>query len=171
MGLSDIAAGIETTTAQRDRGVAAVDATDAALAERLAAFESALPCTAAAAAGVVEAFVAGASVGDAARGADVAPVTAAKALFRLGFDGVSPLSPTGREVVRDWLRADLTRTEALTLTGASDAEFALAAYVETHEAIPGAREAVQEATGPDGDAMVRKRDHLGETMSDVGELL
>lgn len=171
MGLSEIAAGIETTTRQRDRGVAEVDATGAPLAERLDPFADELPCTAVAAASVVEAFAGGESVGAAARAAGVAPVTAAKVLHRLGFEGVDPLAPTARTVLRDWLHADLSRSEAVALTGASDAEFALATYVETHDPIPGAREAVQEATGPGGDAMVEKRDHLGETMSDVDELL
>jgi hypothetical protein len=36
MALSDIAAGVEVTTSQRDRGVAAVDETDASLSERWA---------------------------------------------------------------------------------------------------------------------------------------
>jgi len=67
MALSDIAAGVEVTTRQRDRGVAAVDETDAPLPERLAPFADDLPCSAAAAATVVEAYAAGRSVGDAGR--------------------------------------------------------------------------------------------------------
>lgn len=170
MALSDIADGLEVTTRQRERGVATVHGADAPLARRLERFSDDLPCEPAEAAAVVEAFVAGHSVGESARDAGVAPVTAAKALHLLGVDGASPLSPRGREVLRDWLDADLSRSDALALTGASEREFALAAFVETHDPLDGAREVVESALSPQGDAMVEKRDALGETMSDVGDL-
>jgi hypothetical protein len=166
MGLSDIAAGLETTTEQRDRGVAAVDATERSLAARLEDVEADLPCGAAAAASVVDAFASGSTVEEAAEAGAVAPVTAAKALHRVGVEGVSPLSPVGQEILRDWLAADLTRAEALTLADASEAEFALAAYVETHDPIPGAREAVESALAPRGDAIVQKRDRLAGALQD-----
>ncbi|WP_440006988.1 DUF7858 family protein [Halomicrococcus sp. SG-WS-1] len=171
MTLSDIAAGLEVTAEQRDRGVAAVDDTDGDLRERLVPFADDLPCDPTSAATVVESFTAGASVGDAGRDAGVAPVTAAKTLHLLGLDGVSPLGPTARDVVGDWLTADLSRSDAKALTGASETEFALAAFVETHDPLDGAVEAVEGALSPAGDATVRKRDELGETMSDVGDLL
>jgi hypothetical protein len=169
MGLSEIAAGLEVTTEQRERGVAAVDRTDAALADRLEPYETDLPCDAATAATLVEAYAAGRSVGSAARVADLAPMRAAKTLYRLG-ESVSPLGPTGRSVVQDWIAGELSRSEALTLTRVSEAEFALAAYVETHDPIPGARAAVEGALTRGGDAAAAKRDSLEETMSDVADL-
>ncbi|MFB6083749.1 MAG: hypothetical protein ABEJ94_05845 [Halorientalis sp.] len=165
MGLSDIAEGVEVTTEQRDRGVATVDETDADLAERLADHADALPCEPAVAATVVEVYAEGRSVETAASVAEVAPTTAAKTLHLLG-EQVSPLGPTGREIVRDWLDAELSRTEALELTGASERAFALAAYVETHEPIPEAREAVAAtlSTGLGG------TEPLDEAMSGVSDL-
>lgn len=164
MSLDDIAAGVRVTTEQRDRGVAVCDDVDAPLAERLAPFEEALPCTPEAAATVVDAYAGGASVGDAARTANVASVTAAKALHRLG-ERVSPLGPTGREVVRDWLDARLSRSEAKELTGTDDDEFALAVYVETHDPVSGAEEALA------GALAVEPADPLADARSDLGDLL
>lgn len=71
-------------------------------------------------------------------------MTAAKTLHLVG-ESVSPLGPTGRAVVCDWIAGELSRSEALALTRASPATFALAAYVETHEPIAAARDAVQGA--------------------------
>ena len=164
MTLSDIAAGVEVTTHQRDRGVAAVDETDAPLPERLTPVADDLPCSAATAATVVEAYAAGRSVGDAGRAAGVAPVTAAKTLHLLG-EQVSPVGPTGREIIADWLAGDLSRNDAIALADVTEREFALAVYVETHEPLPAARDAVE------GALTTEERDPLGETMSDVGELL
>jgi len=165
MGLAEIAEGVEVTAEQRDRGVATIDDTDASLAERLDPFADALPCDADAAATVVEVYAEGRAVGAAARVADVAPVTAAKTLHLLG-ERVSPLGPTGQDVVRDWLGADLSRSEALALTGASEPEFALAAYVETHDPIAEAEEAVADTLASDAGGV----DPLSETMSDVTDL-
>jgi len=170
VALDELAAGLEVTTEQRQRGVAVVDRTEADLAARLAPFDADLPCDPAAAATLVEAYAGGRSVGDAARAAGLAPVTGAKALHLLG-EPVSPLGPTGREVVRDWLAADLSRAEALELAGASETEFGLAVYVETHDPLAGAREAVADALADERDAAVEKRDRLGETMSGVDDLL
>jgi len=164
MALSDIASGLEITAKQRDRGVAAVDDTDASLAERLSLVAGDLPCSPSAAATVVEAYAAGKSVGDAGRAAGVAPVTAAKTLHLVG-EQVSPVGPRGREMVRDWLAGDLSRSDAIALTGVTERAFALAAYVETHEQLPEARDAVE------GALATEECDPLGETMSDVGELL
>ncbi|WP_435196576.1 hypothetical protein [Natronomonas sp. EA1] len=162
MTLDDIAAGLEVTTRQRDRGVAAVDDTDAPLATRLADHE--LPCSPEAAAALVEAYADGRSVGDAARVGGVAPATAAKTLHLLG-ESVNPLSPTARAIVRDWLDADLSRADALALTGANEREFALAVFCETHDPIPGACDAVE------GALTVRPVDPLADARSDLGELL
>jgi len=169
MGLPEIAAGVEVVDEQRDRGVATVDRTDESLAKRLAPFADELPCDPEAAATLVEAYTGGESVGDAARAAGLAPTDGAKALHLFG-ESVSPVGPTGRAVVRDWLAGRLARTEAVDLAGVSDREFALAVYVETHDPIPGAREAVEGALAPAEDAAVDKRDALGETMSDIGDL-
>jgi hypothetical protein len=167
MGLSEIAAGIETTTRQRDRGVAAVDATGSSLAERLAAFDDELPCEVGVAATILQEYVGGGSVGASARAADVPPITAAKTLHLLGVEGICPLSPAARGVVRDYLDARLTRTEAETLADAEGATFALAAFVETHDPIPGARDAVEEGLSAGGDAMVEKRAELGDALDRV----
>jgi hypothetical protein len=170
MGLADIAAGVEVVDEQRDRGVATVDRTAETLADRLESHAEDLPCDPSEAATLAEAYAEGKSVGDAARAAGLVPTDGAKTLHLFG-ESVSPLGPTGREVVRDWLDGRLPRTEAMDLAGVGEREFALAAYVETHDPLPGAREAVEGALAPDGDGAVDKRDALGETMSDVGELL
>jgi hypothetical protein len=170
MGLSDIAAGIEVTTEQRERGVPTVDDTGADLRSRLEPHADDLPCTAAAAATVLESHASGTSIGDSAREAGVAPVTASKALHRCGVAGVTPLSPTARRILDDWLSGDLSRADALELTGATEAEFALAAYVATHDSIPELEEAVEGALSPTGNASVAKRDALSETMSGVSDL-
>jgi hypothetical protein len=163
--LSDIADGLAVTHEQRERGVAAVDDTDADLPERLAPFERDLPCTAGEAAAVARAFTGGDSVGDAAATAGVAPTTAAKALHLLGVEGVAPLGPTGRRVVADWLVGDLPRTEALALTGGDEAAFALTAFVETHDPLPGAREAL------DGALSVGEGDPLSDARPSHDEFL
>lgn len=166
MGLADIAAGVEVTAEQRDRGVATVDRTDDSLAERLDPHAEALPCSPATAARIVERYAGGASVGAAARAAGTVPVTAAKALHLLG-ESVNPLGPTGREVVRDWLAGELSRTDAVELARATETEFALAVYVETHEPLAEACAAVEDSL------VVRHRpdDPLEETRSDPADLL
>lgn len=169
--LSDIAAGIEVVDEQRDRGVATVDDTDSDLAESLSGFESELPCSATAAATVLESFSGGASVGTAARDAGLVPVEAAKALHRLGVEGVSPLGPTGRQIVRDWIAGELSHAEAMELTGASEREFALAGYIESHEPIDGASEAVATARANAENAAVEKRDRLSGALGDPDEFL
>lgn len=165
MGLAEIADGIEVTESQRETGVAAVDETDTQLEARLEPVAEDLPCSTADAATVVEAYAGGKSVGASGRVAGLPPVTAAKTLHLLG-EQVSPLGPRGREIVADWLAGDLSRSDALTLTGASDQEFTLAAYVETHDPLPEGRDAVEGALSVD-----RGQDPLAETRSDVSELL
>lgn len=165
MGLSEIAAGVEVTAEQRDRGVATIDETDTSLADRLASHEEELPCEPEAAATVVEVYAEGQSIGTAARVAGVAPMTAGKTLHLLG-EQVTPLGPTAREILRDWIAGELSRTEALELTGVSEREFALAAFVETHAPIAGARAAVASRLTPAG----ANRDGLAETMSDVDDI-
>ncbi|WP_135854994.1 DUF7858 family protein [Halorussus salinus] len=173
MTLSDIADGLEVTTEQRDRGVASVDATadagtEEGLRERLADFADDLPCDAASAAAIVDAHTAGTSVGDAAHDAGVAPITASKTLHLLGCEGVSPLTPRAHQILRDWLAADLSRTEARELAGASETEFALATFVETHEPLDGAREVVSGVQSMRDD---RNRDALSEARSTVTDLI
>lgn len=165
MGLSDIAEGLEVTARQRERGVAAVDETDAPLVDRLAPFEADLPCRAPAAAALVEAYTEGASVGRAAAAAGVSETTAAKTLYLLG-EPVDPLSATGRRVLEDWLAGEISRTEARELVGVGPAEFALAAYVATHEPIPEAEAAVAGAMAPGSAA-----DPLAEARSGVDDWL
>ena len=162
MGLADIAAGLSTTTEQDERGVASVDATDAGLADALAAFAEDLPCEPAAAAAVAEAYVGGAPVDAAGHDADVPPMTAAKTLHRLGFTGLSPVAATGERVLEDYLAGRASRADARGLLSLSDAEFALATYVATHDPVDGALEDERTAT-------VEKRDALAETMSSADE--
>lgn len=169
MDLGEIAAGIEVTAEQRDRGVATVDGREDDLAELLAPHADALPCTPEATATVLRSHTAGTSVGESAREAGVAPMTAAKALHRCGVGGIDPLTPTAREVVCDWLAGELSRTEAIELTGGDEVEFALAAYVETHDPVPELVAAAERVGGRTADA-VAKREALAETMSDPTEL-
>jgi hypothetical protein len=167
MGLAEIAAGVEVTTEQRDRGVATVDRTEDSLAERLASHEAALPTSGETAATVVERYAAGDSVGTAARKAGIAPVTGAKTLHLLG-ESVDPLGPTGREVVAGWLAGELSRAEAVELARATETEFALAVYVQTHDPLADACAAVEDALA------VRHHsgeDPLEETRSDAVDLL
>lgn len=170
MGLSDIAEGVAVTERQRERGVATVDRTEPTLNAALARYADEVPCDAATAARLVDAYIGGESVEDAAASAGVPAMTAAKTLFRLGFEGLSPLSPLGRDVLRDWLDGDIGRTEAKVLTGASDAEFALATYLETHDPLPDARERIATVVHDETNASVAKRDALADTMSDVSDL-
>ncbi|SMO59828.1 DUF7858 family protein [Halorubrum cibi] len=142
MTLSEIAEGLEVTVGQRDRGVAVADDTETPLADRLREHAEKLPCTPEATATLVDAYTAGRSVGDAAADAGVAPMTAAKTLHRCGVSGVCPLAPTRRGVVRDWLDGRLARSEAVTLAGGDDADFALATYVETHDPVPAVADVV-----------------------------
>lgn len=165
MGLSDIAAGLEVTAEQRDRGVATADGTAASLAERLAPFADELPCGPESAAAVVEAYAEGASVGRAAAVADLPTTTAAKALYLLG-EPVDPLAPTARRVVDDWLAGELPRTEAMTLAGVGEREFALGVYVATHEPIGEAESVVADALAIEDDA-----DPLVDTRSSLEDLV
>jgi hypothetical protein len=142
MTLSEIADGLTITLDQRDRGVAVADDTDVPLADRLREHADALPCTPEATATLVDTYTAGRSVGDAAAAAGVTPMTAAKTLHRCGVGGVCPLAPTRRAVVREWLDGAIARSEALALTGGDEADFALTAYVETHDPLPVVADAV-----------------------------
>ncbi len=142
MGLSDIAAGIELTDHQDERGVATVDTTDASLTERLEPFDSELPCTASEAATVLERYTAGGSVGASGRAAGVAPVTAAKTLHLLG-ESVFPLGPIARDILDDWICGEISRCDALELTRASETEFALATYILTHDPLEEACAAIE----------------------------
>jgi hypothetical protein len=92
----------------------------------------------------------------------------AKTLHLLG-ETVTPLGPTGRDIVRDWIAGDLTRAEAETLARASPAEFALAAYVETHDPLPDAQSAVEGVLTVGGDAAVAKRERLGDVLTDPAD--
>ena len=164
MGLSDIAAGLEVTAEQRDRGVATADGTGSSLAERLAPFEAELPCAAAEAATLIGAYAEGASVGRAAAVAELPETTAAKALHLLG-EPVDPLTPTARRVVDDWLDGEIPRSEAETLANVGRREFALGVYVATHESLAGAESAVADALSVETDV-----DPLSDARSSVNEL-
>lgn len=166
MALSDIASGIEVTARQEDRGVATVDDTGASLVDRLRPHADTLPCTPEAAATVLETHAGGTSVGESARSAGITPVTAAKTLHLCGVDGVTPLAPTARRIVRDWLTGELSRADALALTAAEDAEFALAAYVETHDPDPDLSAAAASV-----DIEHTGRAALADTMPDPDEYL
>lgn len=165
MTLEDIAAGIEVTAEQEERGVAAVDDTGADVESRLEPFAAELPCDLGAAASLVAAYAEGASVGVASRRAGLAPTTGAKTLHRLG-EPVSPLTPSDRAVVDDFLAARVTRTEAIRLVG-DEADFALGVYVRTHDPLPGASEAIEGLLAPG----TGSADPLAEARSDVDDLL
>ena len=164
LGLADIAAGIQVTDHQRERGVAAVDETESSLAERLAPFAEELPCAPSEAATVVDAYASGRAVDACGHAAGIPPVTAAKTLHLLG-EQVSPVGPQGRDIVADWLAGRLARSEAMTLVGVGERTFALAAYVESTDPIPAARDAVEGALDTE------TADPLDEARSDVDELL
>ncbi|MFB6113558.1 MAG: hypothetical protein ABEJ58_05585 [Halodesulfurarchaeum sp.] len=168
MALSDIAAGLVTTESQCDRGVAVVDRTDRSMEHAIAPFVDDLPCGHEAAVTLVDAYVAGNSVGSAARDAGLPPMTGAKTLHLLGFEGLSPLTPLGRTVLEDWLQASITRRDARALTDTSETEFALAVFIETHSPLEGAAERIGNASTTVGNAAVEKRDALEDTMSDPG---
>jgi hypothetical protein len=167
MGLSDIADGIEVTEQQDERGVATVDTTETSLSERLEPFAEELPCEAVAAATVLEQYSQGKSVGAAGRAGGVAPITAAKTLHLLG-ESVSPVSPMGADIVNDWIKGHLSRTEALELTQLGAEEFGLAVYVETHEPLEAACAAIE---GVLAARHTDQRRPLAETMSDATDLL
>jgi hypothetical protein len=173
MGLSEIAAGLETTTEQADRGVAAVDATDRDLADALATDldADALPCDPAAAATVAESYGGGSPVDAASYDADVAPITAAKTLHVLGFEGLMPLAPTGERVLEDYLNGAISRHDARGLLDVTDAEFALATYLATHDPIDGARSVVEGALETEDNATVAKHDALDATLPDATDSL
>jgi hypothetical protein len=164
MTLSDIADGLEVTAGQRERGVAVADDTETPLVERLADHADDLPCTPAATATLVDAYTAGRSVGDAAREAGVTPMTGAKALHSCGVEGVCPLAPSRRSVVRDWLDGRIARSEAVGLAGGDEADFALVTYVETHDPVPAVADAVDAhvaGSAPLGDGLRGDGDALG----------
>jgi hypothetical protein len=165
MGLSEIAAGLEVTAEQRDRGVPAADDTETPLAERLTEIAPDLPCSAEQAATLADAYGEGASIDRAAAVAEVPSTTAAKTLYLLG-EPVDPLSPTATRVLEDWLAGTLSRTEAKRLAGVGDAEFALGAYVATHEPLEGAESMVADALSVDSTA-----DPLSEARSGVDDWL
>jgi len=165
MALSEIAAGLELTAEQRDRGVATADGTGASLAERLAPYVGALPCDQPAAAAVVEAYAEGASVGRAAAVADVPKTAAAKTLYLLG-EPVDPLTPTARGVIEEFLDGEIGRTEARTLANVGNSEFALGVYVATHEPIAEAESVVADALSVDG-----RGDPLDDARSSLDDLL
>jgi hypothetical protein len=165
MGLSEIAAGIEVTAEQRERGVAATDETDTPISELLAPFDEQLPCSASSAAALFEAYLGGTSIGRAAAVAAVPETTAAKTLYLLG-EPIDPLTPTASRVLGDWLAGELSRTEAKRLAGLGESEFALAAYIATHDPIEDAESALAEAASVPTDD-----DPLSDARSDLGDLI
>lgn len=170
MVLSDIAAGLTVTTRQRERGVATVDDTHESLAGWLEETEAEIPCSPETATEIVEAYASGASVGAAAAVADTVPMTAAKTLHRLGTPGITPLTPLGSEILEDYLSGEITRTDAIALAGVSEHEFALGAYIATHEPLPGVREAVEAALSPTESATVAKQAELGGALESPDSL-
>lgn len=170
MSLASIAEQVgETTIEQTERDVATIDVTATPLVDRLAPVSVSLPCESAEAATLIEAYIDGKSIEKSSYAAGIAPITGAKTLHLLG-EPIAPITPTGRAVVRDWINGECLRTEALSLCGASEAEFNLAVFVEMHDPIPEAREVLAgefERRNPG----VTKREELGETMSSVDELL
>lgn len=171
MSLGDIAAGLEVTDEQRDRGVAVVNAASETLADRLAPYEATLPCAPETAAVVFESFTGGAAVEAAATDAGVPPVTAAKTLHLLGVDGLCPLSPRARMIVRDWLDAKLSRSDARELTGASETEFQLAVFIETHEPPAGITDAVEPTLATGEQPLATSREALSDAVSQPDDVV
>lgn len=165
MGLSDIAEGVVVTTEQERRGVPTTDDTDAPLGARLEPFADRLPCSATTAATLVEAYADGASIGRAAAVAEMPETAAAKTLYLLG-EPIDPLTPTAKRALEDWLAGELSRTDALALAGVGPDEFALCAYVVTHDPIEGAETVVADALTADWSS-----DPLSDARSDAGEWL
>ncbi|MFB6244606.1 MAG: hypothetical protein ABEH80_10940 [Halobaculum sp.] len=170
MTLSEIAAGVETVTEQRQRSVGSVDATGRSLDERFGESAASLPCAPSTAATVVEAYARGADLETAAADAAVTPVTAARVLYRCGVTSVVQLSASDRRTVREWLAGERSRTAVLESVDCDPAEFTLAGYVETHDPDPDLVAATAELFAGGGDATVQKRDRLAETMSSPAEL-
>ena len=104
-------------------------------------------------------------MGRAAAVADVPETTAAKTLYLLG-EPIDPLTPTATRVLDDFLAGELPRTEARTLAGVGEAEFALGAYIATHDPIEGAETAIAEAISVPDDG-----DPLADARSDLGDLI
>ncbi|MCF2238888.1 MULTISPECIES: hypothetical protein [Halobacterium] len=170
MGLAEIADGITTTTTQqRERGVASVDHTRAPLADRLGTYADRLPCTAAQAAAVAKQHASGAGEQAVSDTVGVPPTTVAKCLHLLGFDDVMPLSERQREPVAAWLKGQRTRVDAVAAADGTERECMLAAYIMTHDSLPGAADVVVSALSPQQDAMVAKRDALAATLPGSGE--
>ncbi|ERG88756.1 MAG: hypothetical protein J07HX5_00902 [halophilic archaeon J07HX5] len=142
MGLSEIAAGIEVTSAQERREVTIIDETDATVTERLAPFAGVLPCEPDAAATAVKRYTAGANVDTAAQAAGLSPITTTKTLHLLG-EPVSPVGSADQAVIRDWTNGDCSRHEALKRTQAAETDCMLAAYVETHRPLAEAQRAIE----------------------------
>lgn len=165
MGLGDIAAGVRVTTEQQNRGIATVDETATTLGTRLERVADHLPCEPEEAAAIVEAYVEGASVEQAATVAEVTATTAAKTLYLLG-EPIDPLKPTASRILEDWLSGELSRNDAITLAGVGESEFALGVYVATHEPLDGVGEAVADAL-----ALEDPVDGLVDARSDIDELL
>ena len=165
MGLSEIAAGIEVTAEQRDRGVATRDETDTSIEDRLAPFDEQLPCSPAPASTLLEAYLEGAPVGRAAAVAGVPETTAAKTLYLLG-EPIDPLTPTAKRILADWLAGELSRTEARRLAGVGESEFALGAYIATHDPIEGVESALAETA-----SIATDDDPLSDARSDLGDLI
>jgi hypothetical protein len=67
--------------------------------------------------------------------------------------------------VDDWLAGELSRTDARTLAGVGDDEFALGAYVATHDPIEGADAAIADACSLDDE------DPLADARSDLSDLI
>lgn len=165
MALSDIAEGVVVTTEQERRGVPTTDDTNAPLGARLEPFSDGLPCSASTAATLVETYADGASIGQAAAVAAVPRTTAAKTLYLLG-EPIDPLTLTAKRALEDWLAGELSRTAALALAGVGPDEFALGAYVATHDPVAGAESVVADALTADWSG-----DPLSDARSDAGEWL
>ena len=142
MTLSEIAAGIEVTSEQRDRGAAVVDDTDVPAVERFREHADALPCTPEAVATLVDAYTVGSSVGEAAGEAGVAPMVAAKALYRCGLTGVRPLAPSRRGGGGGAGGGAGRPPPGGARAGGGGAAFALATHAETHDPVPELADAV-----------------------------
>ena len=170
MELSELAEGLVVTDRQRKRDVSIVDRTDEMLTERLSKYSSVLPTEPAEAATMIELYVSGNDVETIADELGQVPMIVAKTLHITGMDGISPLAPEDREPLYRWLRGGISGAEAKRQLDVNEYEFALAAFVESHDPHESIATAVEGALAPRQNASVRKRDTLADTMSDGMDL-
>lgn len=132
MALSDIAAELEFTIKQEEQGVPTSTNQIQSLREQLRCCEDDLPCDVKAAEILLEQYRQGVSISDAAIAADLPETIATITLFLLG-QSVEPLSSNTNKIIKDWVDGSISTREAERAVGENEIEFAIAAFIATHE--------------------------------------